>query len=668
MSYEFAWLNYKNKIADGFGDCLKKVALVGFDTSDRTDASILASAADEIKRASSDIFGKEALITASTNSGTDGISIVFDKTLNMTDGAYCINTRKNSVTIKAASSRGVLYGVFRTITLVRTGKLGENVEIKESPASSIRMLNHWDNPDGSIERGYSGRSFFFKNNHLYTDDRTREYARLVASVGINSVAINNVNVNDIATGLVSGYDRNELIDIAKIFGDYGIKLYISLNFASPMSLGATDTADPLDGDVAAWWKKTADDLYKDIPQLGGFLVKADSEGRPGPFSYGRTHADGANMLARALAPHGGLLIWRCFVYNCQQDWRDQSVDRARACYDNFIGLDGEFDDNVILQIKNGPMDFQVREPVSPLFGGLCKTNMMIEFQIAQEYTGQQKDVCYLIPMFKQILEFKTYNGSGDGIIRDIVTKNGKNGCCGMVAVSNTGDDPNWTGHDLAAANLYGFGRLAFDPDVTAEEIADEWSRITFGVDDLVSGSVKQILMMSWPAYEKYTSPLGIGWMISPGHHYGPDVEGYEFSPWGTYHRSDRNGLGVERGKTGTRMIDQYNEPVRSFYENLETCPDELVLFFHRLNYDYVLKSGKTVIEHIYDSHFEGAEDVEKMIGIWSSLQDRIDADRFERTKKRLEGQLKNACEWRDRINTYYFRHTGVPDKLGRKIY
>ena len=664
MSYEFAWLDYRNKVSASAADYLRKIACIGFENESDADKDILFSAEVELEKAARTINGQEAPILKE-DVGADGINVVLNKELGLVEGAFSIEISGKKITITASSACGILYGVFRALTLIRTGRTSDG-QITESPASPIRMLDHWDNPDGSIERGYSGKSFFFKNDHLYVDDRTREYARLAASVGINAVAINNVNVNDIATGLVSGYDRKELIEIAEIFGDYGIKLYISLNFASPMSLGATDTADPLDEGVAQWWKKAADGLYRDIPELGGFLVKADSEGRPGPFSYGRTHADGANMLARALAPHNGLLIWRCFVYNCQQDWRDHTMDRARACYDNFIGLDGQFDDNVILQIKNGPMDFQVREPVSPLFGGLKKTNMMVEFQIAQEYTGQQRDICYLIPMFKQVLDFKTYNGEGDGVLCDLVT--GKGQTCGMVAVSNTGDDPNWTGHDFAAANLYGFGRLAFKPDLSSEEIADEWSRLTFGNDDTVADGVSGMLMMSWPAYEKYTSPLGIGWMISPGHHYGPDIEGYEFSPWGTYHRSDRNGLGVERGKTGTRMIDQYNEPVRSLYENLETCPDELVLFFHRLSYDHVLKSGKTVIEHIYDSHFEGASDVEEMIGIWKSLEDKIDAMRYKRVADRLEGQLRNAREWRDRINTYYYRHSGVPDKQGRKIY
>lgn len=666
MSYEFAWLDYRKGVASRAADLLKKIALTGFDDAAAADKDILFSAELELKRASRDICGQEAVFVRD-EAVSDGVNIVFDKSLGLPEGAYGIEIDCTRITVKASSACGILYGVFRALALIRTCRISEK-QITEVPTSPIRMLDHWDNPDGSIERGYSGKSFFFRNDHLYVDDRTREYARLVASVGINAVAINNVNVNDIATGLVSGYDRKELAMIAKILGDYGIKLFISLNFASPMSLGATNTADPLDGSVADWWKKTTDDLYKDIPGLGGFLVKADSEGRPGPFSYGRTHADGANMLARALAPHNGLLIWRCFVYNCQQDWRDHTMDRARACYDNFIGLDGQFDDNVILQIKNGPMDFQVREPVSPLFGGLKKTNMMVEFQIAQEYTGQQRDICYLIPMFKQVLDFKTYNGDGEGILCDLVTGKGLSRACGMVAVSNTGDDPNWTGHDLAAANLYGFGRLAFDPTLSSEEIADEWSRLTFGDDDLIAEGVSKMLMMSWPAYEKYTSPLGIGWMISPGHHYGPDIEGYEFSPWGTYHRSDRNGLGVERGKTGTRMIDQYNEPVRSLYENLKTCPDELVLFFHRLSYDYVLKSGKTVIEHIYDSHFEGVSDVEEMIGIWKSLEDKIDAMRYKRVADRLQGQLRNAKEWRDRINTYYYRHSGVPDKQGRMIY
>lgn len=666
MSYEFAWLDYRNSVAAGAGDYLKKIACTGFEKASEADKNILFSAEQELMRAAKEINGQQSTVLKDELT-SEGISVVLSDAPGLKTGGFKIMITGPKITIEASDASGILYGVFRALTLIRTGRTSDG-QIAESPASPIRMLDHWDNPDGSIERGYSGRSFFFKNDHLYIDDRTREYARLVASVGINAVAINNVNVNDIATGLVLGYDRKELTEIAKIFGDYGIKLYISLNFASPMSLGATETADPLDSKVAQWWKEAADGLYRDIPELGGFLVKADSEGRPGPFSYGRTHADGANMLARALAPHNGLLIWRCFVYNCQQDWRDHTMDRARACYDNFIGLDGQFDDNVILQIKNGPMDFQVREPVSPLFGGLKKTNMMVEFQIAQEYTGQQRDICFLIPMFKQVLDFKTYNGDGEGVLCDIVTGKGSKQTCGMVAVSNTGDDPNWTGHDLAGANLYGFGRLAFNPALTSEEIADEWSRLTFGNDDTVAEGVTKMLMMSWPAYEKYTSPLGIGWMISPGHHYGPDIEGYEFSPWGTYHRSDRNGLGVERGKTGTKMIDQYNEPVRSLYESIETCPDELVLFFHRLSYDHVLKSGKTVIEHIYDSHFEGVQDVNEMIGIWRSLADKVDGVRFGRVDDRLDGQLMNAREWRDRINTYYYRHSGVPDKQGRKIY
>nr|MCR5432255.1 alpha-glucuronidase [Lachnospiraceae bacterium] len=630
MSYEYAWLDYKNKAATGTGDFLKSLSVSGLKVSSEAEKRILSSAVDEVILASKTINGREPDIIFDSFVSADGINIVFDKSVIEKTGTYSVSVSGKAVTLKSGSACGILYGVFRVLTLIRTGKINETERLTEVPASSVRMLNHWDNPDGSIERGYSGKSFFFKNDHLYVDDRTREYARLVSSVGINCVAINNVNVNNIATGLISGYDRRELVEIAKIFGDYGIKLFVSLNFASPLSLGETDTADPLDESVANWWKKTAETLYSDIPELGGFLVKADSEGRPGPFSYGRTHADGANMLARAVRPFGGLLIWRCFVYNCQQDWRDHKTDRARACYDNFIGLDGQFDDNVILQIKNGPMDFQVREPVSPLFGGLKKTNMMVEFQIAQEYTGQQRDVCYLLPMFKQVLDFKTYNGEDDGIVRDIVTGKGNGVNCGMVAVSNTGDDPNWTGHDLAGANLYGFGRISFDPLLSPEDIADEWARVTFGNDDETAEKIVSMLMMSWPAYEKYTSPLGIGWMISPGHHYGPDIEGYEFSPWGTYHRSDRNGLGVERGSTGTDYISQYNEPVRSLYENLETCPDELVLFFHRLPYDYVLKSGKTVIEHIYDSHFEGVEDVEDMIDIWKSLEKKIDPLRFGR--------------------------------------
>ncbi|MDE6976078.1 MAG: alpha-glucuronidase, partial [Lachnospiraceae bacterium] len=372
---------------------------------------------------------------------------------------------KGGIVVEASDERGILYGVFALIFRMQRQETLAGIDLKKEPAMPLRMVNHWDNMDGSIERGYSGRSFFFENNEILVDERTVTYARLMASVGINGAVINNVNVKDQATYMITEKYFDKLREMSEIFAGYGIRFFMSLNYAAPVELGELDSADPLDEGVAAWWEKRMKIVYDAIPLLGGFLIKADSEGRPGPFTYGRDHADGANMLARAIEPYGGLIIWRCFVYNCRQDWRDRKTDRARSGYDNFMELDGRFRDNVILQIKNGPMDFQVREPVHPLFGGLTKTNQMLEVQIAQEYTGQQRHICYLIPWFKQILEFRTYVKETDDTVRDIVsgkTFGQKN--CGMAAVANTGNDENWTGHDLAAANLYGFGRLCYEPE------------------------------------------------------------------------------------------------------------------------------------------------------------------------------------------------------------
>jgi alpha-glucuronidase len=538
------------------------------------------------------------------------------------------------------------------------------------PKNNIRILNHWDNMDGSIERGYSGKSFFFEDDQIIINERTKDYARFMASVGINASVINNVNVLGAATDLITSRYLDKLRTMADIFSGYGIKLYLSANFAAPIEIGGLPVSDPLDKDVANWWKKRVAEIYEKIPQFGGFLIKADSEGRPGPFTYGRTHADGANVLARALKPYGGLLIWRCFVYNCLQDWRDYKTDRARASYDNFIDLDGKFDDNVILQIKNGPMDFQVREPVSPLFGALKNTNMILEVQAAQEYTGQQKDVCYLIPMWKEVLDFETYSKEKDSTIADIVSGRAYDQVnCGMAVVTNTGNDYNWTGHDLVASNLYGFGRLSWDTELSSEQIAKEWIALTFTHEDKVAKVVLDILMKSWPVYEKYTSPLGIGWMVNPNHHYGPNIDGYEYDRWGTYHRADRNGLGVDRSvKSGTGYAGQYNEPNASMYEDKESCPEELLLFFHYIEYDYKLKSGKTLIQHIYDTHFEGVEDVKDMIKEWEGIKGLIPQDVYERVRERFDMQISNAVEWRDRVNTYFYRKSGIEDAKGRKIY
>lgn len=582
---------------------------------------------------------------------------------------FTIVKEDESIIITGKSEEALLQGVFAFIRIVSLGQLEDKMPYKCTPSMPLRMTNHWDDMNGSIERGYSGKSFFYDDYKILYDDRTEMYARLMASIGTNAIVINNVNVHEKETYLITDVYLEQVRRYADLFARYGIKLFLSVNFAAPMELGGIPVSDPMDERVMSWWEKAVQHVYEVIPNFGGFLVKADSEGRPGPFTYGRTHADGANMLARALAPYGGIVVWRCFVYNCGQDWRDRKTDRARAAYDHFMPLDGTFDDNVILQIKNGPMDFQVREPVSPLFGGLKKTNMILEVQIAQEYTGQQIDLCYLIPMWKEILSFDTYgDGEGTTVERVVSGKAYGQSYCGMAGVINTGNDENWTGNDLAAANLYGFGRLAMDASLTADEIAREWSSMSLSQEDEVTDVVVPMLCESWATYEKYNAPLGIGWMVTPHYHYGPDVDGYEYDRWGTYHRADLHGIGVERTEQGTGYVTQYNEPWRSIYANQEQCPEELLLFFHYIPYTYVLKTGKTLIQHIYDTHFEGVEEVEEMQKKWASLEGKVSDRAFRCVTERFERQLINAREWRDRVNTYFYRKCGIDDEKGRKIY
>ena len=655
MEYSKCWLDYRP---------LESVEEVWLTLIVSCDGLIIESAVKEYVLAMEGLAGRRPKVTADKTSA--GVRLLVDEdTVSGADG-YRIAGENGGYTICGQSPSGVLYGVFHFLRMAAGGELSQ-LPVEIVPAMPLRMMNHWDNMDGSIERGYSGESFFYKDYEILWDERLEHYTRMMASIGINGIVINNVNVHEKETYLITDTYLQKVKQYADLFQRYGIKLYTSVNFAAPMELAGFDNCDPLESQVAEWWKETTAHVYEVIPEFGGYLVKADSEGRPGPFTYGRTHADGANMLARALAPHGGIVIWRCFVYNCGQDWRDKKTDRARAAYDNFIHLDGCFDENVVLQIKNGPMDFQVREPVSPLFGALKKTNMILEVQIAQEYTGQQIDLCYLPPMWREILDFDTY-AEGKGSTVSNIVRGAAYGqkFCGMAAVINTGNDKNWTGTDLAAANTYGNGRLAMEPAMSCEAIAKEWTDLTLGAK--VEKDVVDMLMKSWSTYEKYTAPLGIGWMVSPHYHYGPDIDGYEYDRWGTYHRADCRGLGVDRTPAGTGYTEQYNEPWKTIYADVEQCPQELLLFFHYVRYDAVLKSGKTLIQHIYDTHFEGVEEVEAMIAVWKSLKDDIDEEVYGRVLGRMERQLANAKEWRDRVNTYFYRKSGVKDEKGRTIY
>jgi alpha-glucuronidase len=585
------------------------------------------------------------------------------------DGYILLTLRSNgfpAVVVTSQNDRGVLYGVFAFLRLIALGKPIDQIREAQRPSAPIRWVNQWDNLNGTIERGYGGSSIFFEDGHVRGDlSLAGQFARLLASLGINGCAINNVNADPriLASDFIP-----QLARVAAAFRPWGVQLAISVDFASPKSTGGLDTFDPLDPRVSAWWNAKVSEIYRAIPDFAGFVLKADSEDRSGPSAYGRTQAEGANSIARALRPHGGILFYRAFVYNHHLDWRDLKADRARAAYDIFHPLDGQFDSNVILQIKNGPIDFQVREPASPLFSGLEKTNEAIELQITQEYTGQARHLCFLVPMWKATLDFDMHAGRDGTSVKALVEgKVFQQPLGGFVGVSNVGSDSNWLGNDLSLANLYGFGRLAWNPDLSAQEIAEEWTRLTFGSNPRVVDTIVSMQLSSWRTYENYTGPLGAGTLTAiNGNHYGPAVESSERNGWGQWHRADANGIGMDRTvTTGTGFIGQYWPAVAKQFESLADCPDALLLFFHHVPYTYRLHSGQTVIQYIYDSHYEGAAKVEEYVRQWKSLHGLVGEPVYSETLRLLEYQAGAAQVWRDAICNWFLRTSGIPDEKGR---
>ncbi len=542
---------------------------------------------------------------------------------------------------------GVLYGVYAWLCAKAAGE--ELPAGPQKPFYALRMLNCWDNADGTVERGYAGRSLWFEGGRLEWDGpRIRQLGRMLSSAGVNVLCVNNVNVRADAALLIEDEGLPELARLAAEFRRFGVRLMTSIEFSRPLAHGIP-TADPLDGDVQRFWAERADAVWAAIPDFAGFLVKADSEHRPGPFTYGRTHAEGANMLARAVKPHGGVLVWRAFVYNCMQDWRDTSTDRPKAAFETYAPLDGQFDDNVILQVKNGPFDFQVREPVSPTFYAMPNTRLALEVQLAQEYTGQQIDIYAMPPVWRELAQ---------ALPPETVSA--------VAAVSNLGRDDNYTGHPFAAVNLYGFGRFAWDPQSDPEAVVRRWARLSYRLSKAQEDALVELLMHSREAYEKYTAPLGLCWMVNPHNHYGPNPSGYEYDLWGTYHKASRDAVGIDRTASGTGYLEQYPEALRAQYATPEACPDNLKLFFHRLHYDYVMADGRTLIQRIYDDHFEGCAAAEAMGETLASL-DIPEPDRAE-ALERMGRQIKNAREWRDVVNTFFHRLSGAEDEKGRKIY
>jgi len=671
-----AWLRYAPLRAQArkkYGPLPTRVVVLG-------DSAVLKSAGEELIRGLTPMLGRSFKAIPEFASGGAIVLGTVDEIHALAPNAnppqplradaYWLKSWRirgsECLLVVASNHRGVLYGVYNLLSKIAREKSISNLDEVQQPSAPIRWVNQWDNLDGSIERGYGGRSIFFADGRV-RDDLTRagEYARLLASVGINGCTVNNVNA---APGVLEESFIAELRRIADVFRPWGVQLSLSVDLSSPKIIGGLDTFDPLDPRVAEWWRRKADAIYQQIPDFGGFVVKADSEGRSGPSAYGRTHADAANVIARALKPHGGVVFYRAFVYNHHLDWRNLKNDRAKAAYDNFHPLDGEFDDNAIVQIKNGPIDFQVREPVSPLFAGLRRTNEAIELQITQEYTGQQKHLCFLVPMWKEVLDFDMRIDENSTPVKDLVAgRIFHRPVGGYVGVANVGLDANWLGSPMAMANLYGFGRLAWNPNLSSETIADEWTRLTFSNDPLVVRTISQLQLDSWRVYENYTGPLGAGTLTNiVGNHYSPAPQSSEENGWGQWHRADHQGIGMDRTiATGTGFIGQYPPAVQKLYEPLAACPDNLLLFFHHVPYTYVLHSGKTVIQHIYDSHYDGAEQAAAFVPRWKKLAGLIGDERYRDILARFQFQAGEAVKWRDTICQWIYHLSGIPDQKKR---
>jgi alpha-glucuronidase len=569
--------------------------------------------------------------------------------------------------------RGELYGVFHLLELVASQQPLPVNPTTESPSSPVRWVNQWDNLDGTIERGYAGRSIFYDNGHVRSDlTRVSEYGRLLASVGLNGATVNNVN-SDLRT-----LQPDMIVEFARIADQlrpWGIKMSLSVDLSSPMVVGHLTTFDPSDPTVAAWWRTKVDEIYKAIPDFGGFVIKADSEGRVGPSKYGRTPAEAANVVARALKPHGGIVLYRGFVYNNHLDWNDLKADRARAGYDNFHALDGKFEPNVVIQVKHGPIDFQVREPVSPLFAALQHGSQAIELQITQEYTGQQRHMVFLVPMWKTALDTDLHAQNRTTPVKEIVEgKSFHQPLGGFVGVANVGLDSNWMHHPMAMANLYGFGKLAWNPDLTSDQIVDSWTRLSFGNNPKVVSTIDRLQLESWHAYEQYTGNLGIGTLTNIlSYHFGPGIESAERNGWGQWFRGDsaigpnsNAGIGMDRTvATGTGYIGQYPPELAKVYENLSTCSDDLLLFMHHVPYSHVLHDGKTVVQHVYDAHYEGAATAQTYVPRWQTLHGLIDDERYNQTLALFTYQAGHAIVWRDAVTKWFQKESAIPDKQGR---
>ena len=567
------------------------------------------------------------------------VTLVVDSTMDDNDG-YRITSENGECHITAHGEMGLLYGAF---ALLR-GETGA-----DAPFFKYRILNHWDNLDGSIERGYAGKSIFWNDDLTFDAQRLEQYAIANASIGINGTVLNNVNASP---KVLSNVYLQKVKEMADIFRPWGIRVYLSVNFASPMALGNLKTADPLDPQVGKWWKAKANEIYKLIPDFGGFLVKANSEGQPGPFDYGRSHADGANMLADALSPHGGMVMWRSFVYGAKH----KGEDRVMQAVSEFAELDGEFRPNVILQSKNGPLDFQPREPYAPIFDQMKKTPQMAELQITQEYLGQSKHLVYLAPMWKEFFSF--VNPAR---------------LVGIAGVANIGDDTNWCGHHFSQANWYAFGRLAWNPTLSSEQIVSEWLSLTFSASStpqdgemeaqyvrwpMVKGRLLSVMLRSREACVDYMMPLGLHHIFKFDHHMGAEPDGFKANypiEWCPvyYHKADSVGIGFDRSSTGTHATEQYREPYSLLYDDITTCPEEYLLWFHHVPWDYRMNSGLTLWEELQRHYQRGVDEVDDFARVWNEVKPNIDSQRWQEVNERLLQQQRDAREWQQVCISYF---------------
>ena len=584
--------------------------------------------------------------------------IIVDPNLDLHDDGFMIKDTPQGRQIMAKTDIGAMYGQYALQRMERTGQADGSLDIREEPSYDRRILNHWDNLDNTVERGYAGWSIWHWGEPVPVE-LIKEYSELNASVGINGSVLNNVNA---AAEMLRRDYLERAAEIADIMRPYGIHVYLSVNFSSPAVLGGLETSDPLNDEVRRWWDDKVAEIYSLIPDFGGFLVKANSEGRPGPQDFGRTHADGANMLADALAPHGGIVMWRAFVYS------PKSSDRANQAVEEFVPLDGQFRDNVLIQIKNGPVDFQPREPFSPLFGRMSKTALMPEFQITQEYLGFSNHLVYLVPLFKECLDSDTYckgKGSTVGAVTTGSVFPDAYKTTAIAGVANIGRDKNWCGHEFAKSSWYGFGRMAWDISLTAEDIAMEWLQLTFTSDTDFTEPVLDMMMSSREAAVDYMMPLGFHHLFAWEHHYGPEpwceIEGAR-ADWlpRYYHKADTYGVGFDRTREGSGNVDQYHEPLASIYDSIENCPEELLLWFHHVPWTHIMSSGRTLWDEICFRYDRGVKTARSYLSTWDAMKPYVDHERWEAVRAKLEIQESDARWWRDACIQYFGEFSGMP--------